>query len=318
MITRFFSNRGRQGRRGGPKKLTAEDVKRKAHLKQIGEETRAAFPKLELRDPRIKSAYTSTYMTTRCAPIPPAISSQARTEIVVLDSDTFDAAESLHTANAQFTTGVMNMASERNVGGGFLEGAPAQEETLCRRSTLYPCLLAVKDNYYPISPAAVLVSPDIAVFRRGVDDDFRFLAPDEVFFVTVISVAAVRNPKIQNDRFENHSDRQLTLTKIRETLRAAYHAGCRQLVLGALGCGAFHNPPEAVAELFRQVLLDPEFSGAFEKIVFAVIDRKGLVYGKRQTDNFAVFSKALHNLHLEAAPKAAAPGATSAQNSEFP
>ena len=44
------------------------------------------------------------------------------------------------------------------------------------------------------------------------------------------------------------------------------------LVLGAMGCGAFRNPPKHIAELFRQVLNEPQYKGRFRRVVFAIIN----------------------------------------------
>jgi len=47
------------------------------------------------------------------------------------------------------------------------------------------------------------------------------------------------------------------------------------LVLGALGCGAFRNPPRVIARTFRDVLAEEEWGGYFETIIFAILDRPG-------------------------------------------
>lgn len=60
--------------------------------------------------------------------------------------------------------------------------------------------------------------------------------------------------------------------KIRTILRIALDNNHTKLVLGALGCGAFKNPPSHVARLFKEVLEEPEFIGAFEEICFAILD----------------------------------------------
>jgi uncharacterized protein (TIGR02452 family) len=58
-----------------------------------------------------------------------------------------------------------------------------------------------------------------------------------------------------------------------------------------LGCGAFKNPPNAVANTFKDVLSEPEFTGWFEGIWFSVIERSG-------TDNFKIFKKALDGMQI--------------------
>lgn len=60
--------------------------------------------------------------------------------------------------------------------------------------------------------------------------------------------------------------------KIRTILRIALDNNHTKLVLGALGCGAFKNPPSHVAKLFKEVLEESEFTGAFEEICFAILD----------------------------------------------
>ena len=60
--------------------------------------------------------------------------------------------------------------------------------------------------------------------------------------------------------------------KVRSILRIALRNGQTTLVLGALGCGAFHNPPKHVAEIFKAVLVEDEFDGVFKAVYFAIID----------------------------------------------
>ena len=42
------------------------------------------------------------------------------------------------------------------------------------------------------------------------------------------------------------------------------------IILGAFGCGAFHNPPKVVAKAFKTVLLEKRYSNAFYNVIFAV------------------------------------------------
>merc|ERR1711990_1241388 len=63
--------------------------------------------------------------------------------------------------------------------------------------------------------------------------------------------------------------------RMRGVLHAAKTSGFTKLVLGAWGCGAFGNPPDLVARIFREQLCSPEFRGAFDEILFAIVDPKG-------------------------------------------
>merc|ERR1712083_1157250 len=83
---------------------------------------------------------------------------------------------------------------------------------------------------------------------------------------------------------------QTVRLRMRSVLHAAKMSGFPNLVLGAWGCGAFGNPPHLVAPLFREQLESPEFRGAFEKIIFAVVDPRG-------DGNFKPFLKEIARIH---------------------
>jgi uncharacterized protein (TIGR02452 family) len=195
-------------------------------------------------------------------------------KIRVIQSDTFDAAQALHSSNSKSRVGVLNMASALQPGGGVLNGALAQEEALCTRSTLYPSL---RENFYRIPETAAIYSPDILVFRSSSLSDLR---KADWFFVDVISCAALKGPDVAKNAegqkvYEMESDREVMTMKVRLILQVAREKSVRRLVLGALGCGAYRNPPEEVAKIFRKVILgDKRRKGVngFEEIVFAIFD----------------------------------------------
>lgn len=49
--------------------------------------------------------------------------------------------------------------------------------------------------------------------------------------------------------------------KMRKLFRVGLQHGHDALVLGAWGCGAFHCPPQHVARLFHEVMMESEFEG---------------------------------------------------------
>lgn len=165
-------------------------------------------------------------------------------------------------------------ASARNPGGGFLNGAQAQEESVARASALYPCLLAAGDFYAHhrahddlTYSDRVIYSPGVPVFR---DDKGRFLPePHEVSFLTA---AAPNRSAILRSRPDQAGDIPAVLLRraVRVLHVAAAH-GHRRLVLGAWGCGVFGNDPALVAETFRIALRDNRY---FDHVVFAVLDRQ--------------------------------------------
>lgn len=68
------------------------------------------------------------------------------TEFFVIDATTTEAAIIALQDGEQ--TCVLNFASYCNPGGGFLNGTMAQEEALCRSSTLYEVLTEQEDKFY--------------------------------------------------------------------------------------------------------------------------------------------------------------------------
>jgi len=76
--------------------------------------------------------------------------------------------------------------------------------------------------------------------------------------------------------YEVENDREVMTMKVRLLLQVARERGVKRLVLGALGCGAYENPPEEVAGIFRKVILGSKrrkgVGEFFEEIVFAIFD----------------------------------------------
>ena len=66
--------------------------------------------------------------------------------------------------------------------------------------------------------------------------------------------------------------------------------GCAHLrctISCAFGCGAFRNPPELVAQAFREVLQEEPYKHSFSKVVFAIKSNG------RPDDNYNVFAQVL-------------------------
>lgn len=161
----------------------------------------------------------------------------------------------------------LNFANGIYPGGGFLVGARAQEETLCRSSALYRTL--VGDPMYehhrkrprPDSTDWAIYSPDVPVFRT--DDGTALPRP---WLLSFLTCAAPVVPSIGQDEAAD-----LLQRRIHRVLAIARAYGHSALVLGAWGCGAFHNDPYRTATDFRDAL-ENDFSGAFSDVVFAIKD----------------------------------------------
>ena len=194
-----------------------------------------------------------------------------------------------------YNPALLNMASLYHPGGGVLQGSGAQEEDLCRRSTLAISLyqfslpggrygdladmVGVKrraERYPMDNTYGGIYSPGITFFRGTRDEGYVLL--DNPFRAAVISVASLNyNPKHGHNSLDANgnipeADKPVLKEKIRTILRIGILKGHDSLVLGALGCGAFCTPPAQMARLFHQVLDEEEFRGRFSNIVFAIID----------------------------------------------
>lgn len=172
--------------------------------------------------------------------------------------------------------GVLNFASARNPGGGFLGGSQAQEESLARSSALYPSLLSQRafyDHHRAESDLLyshrVIVSPDCPVLR---DDAGAWLeVPYRVTFLTAPAPnagAVAKNQPASLGRIP-----AVLRERAEFVLAVAHEVGCERLVLGAWGCGVFRNDPAMVAAAFA-MLLSPgsRWRRAFREIRFSVYD----------------------------------------------
>lgn len=201
---------------------------------------------------------------------------------IVTNEDSFRAAERLKEPM------VLNFASARHPGGGFLNGASAQEESLCRCSTLFASLASNEaqemytyNNENQISTYSdyMLFSPYVVVFR---DTEKGLL--EKPFVVSVASVPAPN--RSAGARYETDDTiREVLLRRIRRMLVWAVKNGNKNAVLGAWGCGVFKNDPKQVASCFRQVLVDEGYGFCFDEVCFAV-------YGRAGNPNLVAFEEA--------------------------
>ena len=209
---------------------------------------------------------TCSYPPGAALPVAPAAPPRT-TRVEVVNATTLAAARALVLAGHDVAA--LNFASARHPGGGFLNGARAQEESLCRSSALYPCL--VGDAMYAqrtddgLYSDWVIYSPAVPVFR-GDDGD---LLPDP-FPVSFLTCAAV-NAKVARARRSEDAILAAMTRRVDRVLAVAAAHGHDALVLGAWGCGVFANDPDAIAALFAAALAD-RWRDRFAVVTFAIVD----------------------------------------------
>lgn len=230
----------------------------------------------------------------------------------VINQDTFNAAIDLaHQAASgnESRVAVLNMANYSRPGGGWLNGAMAQEEAMCYRSSL---ALSLHKRYYPWQQRMGIYSPDVVIIRSDVPSGHKLLVPDiapaNLPVVSALSIAAPYCPRVswvrpyhsdgvggsvlRRPMYTNPAVRVLMKDKMRLCLRMAAERNHRLLVLGALGCGAFRNPTEEVAHCWLEVFREAEFQGGWwEEVWFAVYDRN-------EEGNFNIFEKILGGVEV--------------------
>jgi uncharacterized protein (TIGR02452 family) len=178
-------------------------------------------------------------------------------------------------------TGVLNFASATQPGGGFKNGAEAQEESIARVSSLYVSL-ASKDgkkfydahwyNQTQYYTHGMIWSPGVIVFQ----DDYA--EGVQAYEIDVISCAAVNAGKILEEKqsWETAEAETKIEGKMRERMGRILYLfelkGVRNIVLGTFGTGVFKNKISEVARIWASLLLmeDSRFRYSFDRVIFAI------------------------------------------------
>ena len=197
-----------------------------------------------------------------------------------------DSVDALFNAKDNGRIAVLNFASYKNPGGGFMVGSRAQEECLCHESFLYNVLKEFEDSYYVSNRSDLnralyrnkaLYSPNV-VFEHN----------DEVRKTDVITCASP-NFSAAEKFVKREENNKVMKSRIRFVLEIAKHQAVDTLILGAFGCGVFQQDPEFVSKCFveeAEEIFGKE--GLSIHIIFAVIPPL-----PNQTDNCTPFEKAV-------------------------
>ena len=194
----------------------------------------------------------------------------------------FDAASAYARAGKKVC--VLNFASPVSPGGGVIMGAQAQEECLCRVSSLYLSLChrmakPFYDRHWEMIRSGsmkrenrddCIFSPDVIVLREDAGEE-AMLPEKDRYRVSVITCAAPDlRPVSDGSQYAPTQEELLALLtrRWRRILAVAASVGAEVLILGAFGCGVFANPPQLVAEAFDLAARDIDH--CFETIEFAV------------------------------------------------
>ena len=186
-----------------------------------------------------------------------------KTIIQVVNQDVIKTTIDLHNTdvNQKKNILVLNLASRTHFGGGVKNGAMAQEEELFRK-TSYGKHTGIE--LYPLKLNEFTFTPGVYVIK---DEHYNRLGEDQIFPVDMLAISALSNPKLVDGKL-NEFNYNLTFEKIETIFKYALTNGNEHLVLGALGCGAFNNPPLDIIEMFNFCV--KKYNGYFANIIFSV------------------------------------------------
>jgi len=221
------------------------------------------------------------------------VPAQYKTEVIVCEEDTITAGKNLLDEGCNPI--LLSFANRSTPGWGVWNGYPSQENGLLRRSDLFASIfqfdkenaklagIPVKTgNQYPMDRnVGGVYSPNVTFFRAGGRKGFQFL--DDPYQLSVISMSAIYSPDIDDNGNLTNLMVHGYIQKIRTMFRIALSNGHNAIVLGAWGCGDGRTPPEQLAEIFRNILIEDEFRNKFVKVVFAIFMNNRALRAFRRT-----------------------------------
>lgn len=228
----------------------------------------------------VENSITRQYMVAQEDVVEIAPAETPSTQYIVSGKRSFEAAKGYHGKRVA----VLNFANNHSIGGAPFS-AGAQEESLCRCSTLLPCLQAMKDSFYErhiklyaageldhMGNDDIIYTPDVIVFKTDerTDPIWPQMMPREDWYkVDVITCAA---PELWHGHKKPADYEELIARRIKRILDVSAKAGAEVLILGKWGCGAFKNPIDVVARTFKTLLKNYNF----EIVEFALATRSDI------------------------------------------
>ncbi len=216
----------------------------------------------------VRSSIQRQYIVAHEENIDQPIVNESKTIYVCSGKRSFEAAKSYKGKK----TAVLNYANNRSIGGNPFY-ANAQEEALCRCSTLYPCLEAMREPFYNQHKRQIrngemdymgnddlIYTPDVVVFKT--DERTEPIVPKMMdkkdwYKVDVITCAA---PELfRYDSFPSEVYEQIIYSRIKKIIDVAAKELVEVLILGKWGCGVFKNDPKVVSKAFYTLLKNYDF-----------------------------------------------------------
>lgn len=215
----------------------------------------------------VSHSIDTQFMVSQEENIDQPLPNEVHTRYVVSGKRSFEAAKGY--PNKKIA--VLNYANNHSIGGAPFS-AGAQEESLCRCSTLLPCLEAMRKPFYQLHRQMymaheldylgnddLIYTPDVVVFKTDERTNPvypQMMSRDEWYKVNVITCAA---PQLNKAADLPNNYEQIIRSRIKKILDVASMEGNEVVILGAWGCGAFKNPIEIVARIFVELVKNYDF-----------------------------------------------------------
>lgn len=179
-------------------------------------------------------------------------------KIEVVDLDSVSAIHKYSSENMA----VLNFASYKFPGGGFMRGSSAQEEALCQHSYLYNVISEFDSTIYEWNRNNL--NKGMYLNRGLYSPDIMF---DDKTKCSVITVPAPnKSVMLKYGNFTEEENAKALINRVKLVVDIAEENNVKTLILGAFGCGVFKQDPVDVATFFKKALR----GSSFDKVVFAI------------------------------------------------
>lgn len=171
---------------------------------------------------------------------------------------------------------VLNFASARNPGGGFLSGSQAQEEAIAKTSNMYMSIKDVKEYYNNPKhhqsgyyDSDVIYSSDLKMFKNSYGDE---VSPVPFEMVTSCAVNVKSLKEVDKKRIEEEM-----IERIENIFELAIRQDVETFIVGAWGCGVFKNEPEDIATFFSKVMKNERYKNKIDHIIFSIFKDENMI-----------------------------------------
>ncbi len=212
--------------------------------------------------------------------------------IQVFDESVVDAVIRMNEQYEAKEIGVLLFASAYHAGGGFLNGAIAQEECIAYVSDIYLHQTSeIGQQFYETNKQTkskmytdTMLFSEVTFFRNGA---FELL--EDWKKAMVLTAPAVNMGAILDQKRESVEEAKMVMkNRMRNILMYFVERDCKALLLGAFGCGVFRNDAEDIARYWQELLYEENFISYFEAVDFSVI--------KGRDGNFEIFQRVVNSI----------------------